>query len=270
MSKHDDDHGDERRMIDANRQSWEEHARLHESSQLPQLLEAFRDPAFTTLDAVELGIYRDIGVAGKRALQVCCNNGRELVSLLRLGASEGVGVDLAEGNLAAGRRLAQAAGLADRVRFVRGDALDLPDGLGRFQLVTITVGALGWLPRLAPLFDGIAARLDAGGRLFVYEMHPVLDMFDADTGPSLRHDYFTREPYRSDGGPDYYEPDKRIEAASYWFHHTLGDVIGGCLAAGLAIERFEEYPHDISMVYRDFERLSIRPPLSYALVARKD
>lgn len=260
---------DERDVIAANRASWEEHARLHEASQMPRLLEGFRDPRFTTLDATELGILHDLGVEGKRVLQLCCNNGRELLSVLRLGAASGVGVDLAEGNLDQGRRLAEAAGLTGRVRFVQGNALDLPQELGRFGLVTLTVGALGWLPRLEPLFEGVAAHLEPGGRLFVYEMHPVLDMYEPETGTEMVHDYFDREADALEGGPDYYEPAERIEATSYWFHHTLGDVIGGCIRAGLALERFEEYGHDISNVYRAFESLPVRPPLSYALVARK-
>lgn len=259
----------EHAMIEANRASWEATAELHETSQLPRLLESFRDPAFTTFDEVEREVYAGLEVEGKRALQVCCNNGRELLSLLRLGATAGVGVDLAEGNLEQGRRLAQAAGLQGRVRFVQGNALALPDDLGTFGMAIITVGALGWLPRLQPLFDGIAARLDVGGMLFVYEMHPILDIFDPEAGPSPVRDYFDRAPLAEDGGPDYYEPDKHIEAPSYWFHHTLSDVIGGCLRAGLRLERFEEHPHDISMVYRAFRDLPARPPLSYTLVARK-
>jgi SAM-dependent methyltransferase len=264
-----DGSADERRMIEANRASWEETSRLHETSQMPRLLEGFRDPDFSTLDDVERGIYGSIGVAGKRVLQVCCNNGRELLSVLRLGAADGVGVDLAEGNLAQGRRLAQAAGLHQRVRFVQGDALELPDELGRFDLAFLTVGALGWLPRLQPLFDGVARLLADGGHLFVYEMHPLLDVFEPDTGTAFRRDYFAREPIADESGPDYYEPDKVIDAPSYWFHHTMGDVIGGCLKAGLTLEHFEEYPHDVSMVYRALADLPLRPPLSYTLVARK-
>ena len=264
---------DERRMIDANRASWEETSRLHEASQMPRLLEAFRDPDFSTVDEVEREVYASIGVEGKRALQVCCNNGRELLSVMRLGAAGGVGIDLAEGNLEQARRLARAAGLHDRVRFVHGSALELApelrDDLGRFDLAFLTVGALGWLPRLQPLFDGVTRLLTDGGHLFVYEMHPMLDLFEPDTGTTLRHDYFAREPVAEEGGPDYYEPDRRVETPSYWFHHTLADVLGGCLAAGMTIERFEEYPHDVSMVYRAFQDLPLRPPLSYALVARK-
>ncbi len=100
-------------------------------------------------------------------------------------------------------------------------------------------------------------------------MHPILDVFEADTGTTFRHDYFAREPIADESGPDYYEPDKVIDAPSYWFHHTMGDVIGGCLKAGLTLEHFEEYPHDVSMVYRALADLPLRPPLSYTLVARK-
>jgi len=257
-------------MIEANRLAWEAHARLHEASQLPRLLEGFEDPAFTTLDAIETAVYDGIGVDGRRVLQPCCNNGRELLSVVRLGAAGGVGIDLAEGNLDAGRRLARAAGLQDVVRFVQGDVLEMPDDLGRFQLAIITVGALGWLPDLRTLFAGIAARLDAGGRLFIYEMHPFLDMYEAETGTQLVHDYFAREPLAEASGPDYYQPDQVIDSPSYWFPHTLTDVIGGVLAAGLRLERFEEHPHDISMVYRPFEDLPVKPPLSYALVASRD
>ena len=35
----------------------------------------------------------DIGVAGKRVIQLCCNDGRELLSVRHLGAAYCVGVD---------------------------------------------------------------------------------------------------------------------------------------------------------------------------------
>ena len=261
--------GDERAMIAANRSSWEVTAALHQESQLPRLLAAFEDPGFTTLDEVETAVYAAVGLEGKRVLQPCCNNGRELLSLVRLGAAGGVGVDLASGNLDAAQRLARVAGLQDVVRFVQADVLELPETLGRFQLAVITVGALGWLPRLRPLFDGIAARLDPGGHLVIYEMHPVLDMYEAASGLTPVHDYYDRSPQAEASGPDYYEPDRIVEQTSYWFHHTLGDIVGGVLAAGLTLERFEEHDHDVSMVYRAFQELPTRPPLSYTLVARK-
>src|SRR3546814_7266987 len=55
-----------------------------------------------------------LDVHGKRVLQLCCNNGRELLSVLRMGAAKGVGVDLAAGNLAQGRRMAAVAGRQHR------------------------------------------------------------------------------------------------------------------------------------------------------------
>jgi hypothetical protein len=42
------------------------------------------------------------------------------------------------------------------------------------------------------------------------------------------------------------------------------------LKAGLRLESFEEYGHDVSSVFAHFAKLQIRPPLAYTLVARKE
>ena len=218
---------------EANRRAWNETAELHGESQLPRLLESFRDPAFSTLDAIEQEVLGEIGLSGKRVAQLSCNNGRELLSVLRAGAASGVGFDISDVYIAQGRQLAAAAGLGARVTFVRSDVYHIPsDYDGSFDLVYVTVGAIGWLPDLDRYF-GIAAHLLApGGWLFLYEMHPMLDMFDPETGLEVKNSYFRKEPYRSSGDPDYYEPDKIVEATSYWFHHTMGDVIGGVCGTG--------------------------------------
>jgi len=255
---------------DANRRMWNETARLHEVSQLEGLLESFVEPGFTTLDAVERSLLEGVGVAGKRVVQLACNNGRELVSIVRGGASEGVGVDISEVYVEHGRRLAQAAGVTDRVSFLRSDVYELPDELmGSFDIVYITVGALGWFPELDGFLRIAAGLLASGGCLVVYEMHPMLDMFDAETGLEVRHSYFEREPDECEDEGDYFEPDKKVAGKSYWFHHTMADVIGGCLASGLTVELFEEHEHDISTVFKAFEDFEKKPAMCYALVARK-
>ena len=58
-------------------------------------------------------------------------------------------------------------------------------------------------------------------------------------------------------------------ALSIFHPHKLSDVIGGCLKHGLSLTHFEEYAHDLSMVYAAFENFEKKPPLSYSLVARK-
>ena len=144
---------------EANRLAWNETAELHGESQLPRLLESFRDPAFSTLDAIEEEVFEAIGLSGKRVAQLSCNNGRELLSVLRAGAASGVGFDISDVYIDQGRQLAAAAGLEARVTFVRSDVYHIPsDYDGGFDLVYVTVGAIGWLPDLNRYF-GVVARL---------------------------------------------------------------------------------------------------------------
>lgn len=271
---------DPERAKQANRDLWNATGDLHEASQMPRLLAGFRDPDFSTLDAVERRVLGEIGVAGKRVAQLSCNNGRELLSVARLGAVRAEGFDFSEVFLAQAERLAEVA-LAHwphperpDVAFHRGDVYAIPEAhgdrvRGAFDLVYVTVGALGWLHDLDAWGRVVAELLAPGGHLFVYEMHPILDMFDAAEGPHLKHSYFRTEPYVETAAPDYYDPGTVLEGTSYWYHHTLADVFGGCLRAGLEVRAFEEFGHDLSNVFRGFQDLAAKPPLSYALVARK-
>lgn len=251
-----------------NRQMWNETAAVHERVKFAGLEASFRDPAFSTLDELERGVLGRIGVAGRSVAQLSCNNGRELISVERLGAVRAVGFDIADAFIAQARRLAQAAD--SQAEFVRSDVYEIgPEYRGAFDLVYVTVGALGWLPDLPRWYELVWRLLRPGGHLFIYEMHPVLGMFEAQLGPELRHSYFERSPLVEEAAPDYYAPEEVVSAKSVWFQHTLGDIIGGALRVGLLLEEFAEHPHDVSMVYRSFAQLEAVPPMSYHLVAKR-
>ena len=260
-------------MTAANKAMWNQTAGVHARVKLGELLEGFRDPAFSVLDPIETAVLERIGVAGKRVIQLSCNNARELLSVARMGATEAVGVDVSDAFLAQAARLeavARNASPLPPVRFVESDVLQLPSDLdGRFDLVTVTIGAIGWIRDLDAWWRVVERVLAPGGRAFLYEMHPILDMFDADAGPKPRHSYFRTEPYVEDSGPDYFDPSATVEGTSYWFHHRLDRVIGGALEAGLRLEHFEEFPHDISNVFASFGEHDARFPLCYTLVAAK-
>lgn len=255
-------------QMETNRAMWNATAAVHEQASLPKLLEAVRREDFSTFDTVEKRIFAELGLKGKDVAQLSCNNGRELLSCKKAGAARCVGFDISDAFILQGRRLAEAAGL--EAEFVRTNVYDIPATYdASFDLVYVTIGALGWLPDLERYFRVVARLLRPSGQLFLYEMHPVLDMFDSETGLEVKHSYFRTEPYVVEAAPDYLDPSTVVEAASYWFHHTMAAVISGCLGAGLGLGRFEEYDHDISAVYAAFEHFDKKPPLSYALVARK-
>lgn len=257
-----------RTAVETNRRMWNETAAVHERTQFERLLTSFTDPNYSTLDEVERGVLERIGVRGKAVAQLSCNNGRELMSVERLGASGAVGFDISDAFIEQARRLARAAD--SRAEFVRANVYDIDSSYSEcFDLVYVTVGALGWLPDLPAWFEVVRRLLRPGGHLFIYEMHPVLDMFEAEHGLVPHRSYFRTEPLVEESAPDYLAPDVVVNEASVWFQHTLGEILGSTLRAGFKLDEFAEYPHDISAVYEAFAQLETVPPMSYHLVATK-
>jgi ubiquinone/menaquinone biosynthesis C-methylase UbiE len=254
---------------DANRQAWNETAPVHASSQMDGLLKKLGDLQFLNLDKTAQGWLAKVGVQGKDVVQLCCNNGRELISIRRMGAKRCVGVDISEAFIAQAEQLNTAAG-AD-CTFLACDVYAVPAEYdARFDLVYISIGVLGWLPDLAAFLAVCARLLRPDGQLLIYEMHPILDMIDnmPNLPPALNYSYFLSEPLAEDSGLDYYEGKEYQSSTSYWFHHKLADIIQGCLDQGFILTGMAEYPHDISEVFAYLEKMDARLPLSYVLSAR--
>jgi ubiquinone/menaquinone biosynthesis C-methylase UbiE len=253
---------------EANRQMWNQTADVHAKAKLEGLLEAVKAPDFTTFDEVEKTIFGKIGLKDKAVIQLSCNNARELISCKKAGAGRCVGVDISDKFIEQGKRLARAGNV--EIELVRSSVYDLShDFDNSFDLVYVTIGALGWLQDIDAYFELVARLLKSAGQLFIYEMHPMLDMFDSETALEIKHSYFKTEPYVTDEAPDYFDPSTVVTGTSYWFHHTLSDIIGGCLNDNLSLTHFAEYDHDISNVYKAFESFETKPALSYSLVAQK-
>ena len=260
---------DDKEYIHANRAAWNQAAPIHGEHNFEKLLLDFQTPGFTCLDDIEIKILNEIGLSGKNVAQLCCNNGRELLSLKNMGASRCVGFDLADAFIEQANTLASSAGID--CEFVCTDVYEIaPSYDGCFDLVYISVGALGWMPDLNAFLAVVKRLLRPGGWLLIYEMHPMLDMFEV--GPEgtfpLQYSYFKNEPYAEEGGLDYYGNQAYAGSISYWFHHKISDIIQGCLNNGLRVTSFHEYDHDVSSVFKGLERQEVKPPLSYTLVAR--
>jgi ubiquinone/menaquinone biosynthesis C-methylase UbiE len=262
----------DQKSIEANRQAWNEVAPIHAKHQMKRLLDDLRTPDVYRLDDVERDFFNSVKVQGKAVVQLCCNNGRELMSVKKLGAGRCVGVDIAESFIEQARQLAQDSGLA--CEFVCANVLDLAsDYDGTFDIVYITIGALCWIPDLGALFEIVNRLLKPGGHLFIYDMHPFLNVFEVDDPegvlPTVKLSYFPKGPYPDTHGLDYFGNTDYGASVHYWYSHKLSNVIGGCLQHGLGIEHFEEYPYDISNIFKHFEKLPIQLPLCYTLVATK-
>ncbi len=263
---------DRKKATAANRRAWNaaaEHHRAH--AQYQRLLDGFAKPGFSCLDETETALWHALGVEGKSVAQLCCNNGREILSVKNLGAATCVGFDQAGDFLAQGRELAGVAGLD--CDFVEGDVMQLPPRWdARFDVVFVTIGVFGWLPDLQGFVDVAARLLKPGGAFFAYEEHPIMNMFEPERDDPMRpvNSYFKAEPFEEAVSLDYWGDAQYDAPTHYWFVHRLSDIVMACLQAGLTLEHLREYPHNVNAeAFAVFENQEAQLPLSYSLIARK-
>ena len=258
---------------EANRDAWNEAAPLHARHNQDKLLEAFATPGHVSLDD---HVRRALGIAeveGKSVVQLCCNNGQDLLSVKNLGAGECLGIDAAEAFLEQGRELATAAGHTESVRFLASDIYALPDKLeGSFDLGLITIGVLNWMPDLEGFFKQAAGVIKPGGHLVIEDMHPVLFMYEEgkdDAPPYLAYSYFRTEPFEELTGLDYYGGEQYAAKPNYSFWHRLDRIIMAGIGNGLELRHFEEVAQDISFFCSELEHAEANPPLGFTMVWRK-
>src|SRR5436305_11652562 len=159
----------------ANRAAWNEAAHMYEQ-------QIDRDVAFLraggkNLMPPELEILADLGDWCRRAIRLQCAGGRDTLSLWNQGAAEVVGVDIGERRIDCARQ--KAAALGAPAHWYCCDILETPPALdGTADLVYTGRGALYWLMDLEAWARVVARLLAPGGRLYVFEGHPLAWIFD--------------------------------------------------------------------------------------------
>lgn len=253
----------------ANRVAWNESATEHRNARFTMLCEKFAAPDYLYLGDLEVALFRQLEVQGKSVVQLACNNGRETISIKRLGASRAVGFDISQAFIEQGHELAAIAGI--ECELVASDVYEIPQSYNdQFDIAFISVGALMLMPDLKP-FMAVARRLlKTGGKIFLYERHPMLDMFDwndKNDPPAITSSYFRTEPHKFEEVCNYWTKETYKCAPMYTFHHKLSDVFNALIKNDFIMEHFEEYEHDVSEMYIAFEKFRLKPALCYTLIA---
>jgi 2-polyprenyl-3-methyl-5-hydroxy-6-metoxy-1,4-benzoquinol methylase len=193
-----------------------------------------------TLLPIEADQLRALLRPGASAAHLQCADGSDTLSLVKLGFAGVTGIDISGELLDVARDLAAATGLS--ARWVRSDVLGAAQAAGRrFDVVLASKGVLMWMHDLDAWAATVAALLEPGGRLVLFDLHPVTVLFRPDT-PELVP---TGRPYfgftsRSRGWPAEYIGQmggQRVKTERAW---SLGDVLGSVLRAGLRITHFAE------------------------------
>lgn len=256
----------------ANKAAWEASAPLHGTGAgWEALLKAASEPGFSTFDTCLAETLGALDLSGKRAVQIGCNNGRELLSLAQYGAVPVAGIDQSGAFLAQARILSEAAKLTPE--WIEANVYELPPNMCAFDFVLITIGVLNWMPDLARFFEIAAGLMAPGAQLVIYETHPVMEMFDpmAEQPYEPAFSYFQQEPHKQDEMFSYDGQDHGTGKTSYWFPHTLGEIVTSCVRAGLQIERLTEHGHsNREPEYDLYEGRAAQIPMSYTLVARRE
>ena len=241
-------------LHDANRRSWNEATRAHNSHKGDQA--AFFRAGGSTLYPEELDMLGD--VAGRSLAHLQCNSGQDSLSLARLGARV-TGVDISDEAVAFAARLSAESGVA--ARFERSDLFDwfakARTEARRFERVFTSYGTICWLSDLKAWGRGVADLLEPGGRFGMVEFHPFSLVFDPQWTP--RHDYFAEGPIEEPDGVGDYVADSgetlaldayhagveefRNPNPAFEFYWGVGEVVSALVEAGLTLERLVEYPY---------------------------
>jgi SAM-dependent methyltransferase len=274
--------------VDRNGTDSDEIARVHRANQRAWDLAAAKYAAEldadvaclargeTSLLAPELPALRRLAPSCRRAVHLQCSHGQDALSLWKLGAREVVGVDISGAMLAIARRKAERLGAP--ASWHQCDVLHAPHDLdGTADLVYTGKGALQWVMDLGAWGAVVARLLRPGGRLYLFEGHPLDWLWDPEA-----------PDFRLRPGADYFSPSARanttfpasaIERAippgaspppaleRQW---TLGAVLDAVLGAGLILERLDEFP---DQYWPQFPAIpperAARLPHTFALTARK-
>ena len=191
---------------------------------------------------------------GKTIAHFCCNNGRELLSLMRLGAKAGFGFDIAENIINQAVDTAKKAGI-DNCRFTACNILDIPEQYhSSFDFVMFTIGAITWFEDLNELFQKVSLCLKPGGILFINDFHPIMNMlpmpgepvFDENHLNRIAYSYFRKEPWIENEGMGYMS--EQYDSKTFTsFSHTMSAIINAVSNAGLHVVQLNEYDYDIGL-----------------------
>lgn len=224
-----------------NRARWDAAAEVHLRPGGYPVEDFVADPSFLSaavrFDAPRLG-----DLTGRRVVQPACHIGLDALSLARLGAVV-TGTDFSPRAIEAACHLGDRAGLD--ARFVEVEFYDTPDAVEgeAFDLVYLSDGTLSWLPDIAAWGEVVAALLAPGGRLYVRDVHPMLQAMDDQAGEPLVCDpYFEHaEPLELDSDHSYTGQEISTATRSFEWNHGLGEIVTAVLNAGLTVTGLEEH-----------------------------
>lgn len=265
----------DKNIFEGNRAAWNQASEYHQMARKGSLLKDFEDPNFTTFttdyDKVVFNKLKHINFEGKTIAQMQCQNGRELLSLMKFGAKEAIGFDISDIAISEAEQLTEIAKL--NAKFVRTNILKIDEKYnGYFDFIYISEGSFQWFPDLNDYFDVLSRLLKNGGLIFISEIHPFVYLFNNGFNFEKRNldkipSYFKKEPYNYAKGIDYVGGVEYKADECFWFMHKISDIINAIYKADIEIQEFDEY--NLGNQPNETVKLVDGFPLSYIIVGKK-
>lgn len=266
---------DYKNYTNMNKEAWDEAHAYHQKGRKINLAEAVKDPNFNQLSEVDIECFTKIGFKGKEVVHVCCNNGVELISLVKLGAKKGIGYDISEKFVTEANQYAEIAQV--NCKFYQADAYDLnPQEHGIFDILYLSVGALCWMPDLKKFFQKCASLIRPNGHIFIFDSHPYTSMigfegedgYNPDFPMNPLNSYFKDDPWIDNDGIDYVGGTIYESKTMANFAYKMGDIINNLVHARIEILELKEFADNIAKVYSHVEEFK-KIPLCFSLIGKK-
>ncbi|ELP95483.1 class I SAM-dependent methyltransferase [Pseudomonas syringae] len=254
------------------KEAFDEAAPLHwKANKL--LREKLASQDYNCLSVLHQTELKTIGVKGRDIAQFNCNNGRETISIKKMGAASAVGFDISSAFIEQANELAKS--VETDCEFICTDIYEIDETFNeKFDLLIITSGALCFMPDLKEYIKVARRVLRKGGVLNIYDCHPIVDMFemDRDRGDKplqFARSYFDKTPISHTSGLDYVGGTTYDAKEIFYFHYTMADIINEIIHAGFQVTNLKETAEDLSQAYTKVAADPITPPLSFMVTAAK-
>ena len=261
--------------IAGNKAAWEEAFDNRDASWGADISDRIRTEDYPFFNEETKAVLEKIPTEGAVIGQFCCNNGRELLSLVKCGkAKKGVGFDIAENQVAFANEKAKELNLP--CVFEAVNVYDIDDRWNeQFDVVIITIGALCWFDDLDRFFSVVAKCMKPGAAIVINEEHPFTHMlaqegeevFDPENPTECRYSYFKHEWTGNEGM--YYITQKQYHSKTFTdFTHPISEIVSGMCGNGIVVTGLREFDYDLSGGFRALDHSGY--PLSMIILGRKD
>lgn len=179
----------------------------------------------------------------KKVIHLQCNTGADTLVLAKT-AKCVTGVDLVPENIYYAQKLATELGI-ENVDFIESDIMKLTEIHNeKYDVVFTSEGVLGWLPDLTIWARTIKKLLNQTGYLYVFDSHPFFLSLDESKLDKeiydIKYPYFRKYP-DEDNSIGGYACEAKHGVKTYFWMHTLSDIINSLTEAGMHIEFLNEY-----------------------------